>query len=125
MWLNVAAVSVGAAMGALVRWGLGSLFAKTLSWLALGTLMANLIGALLIGLIAGFSQSIPGIPTSLRLFLITGLLGGLTTFSGFSLEIAALVQEQRWINAASVISLHVIGSVCLTLLGLAIVQWLR
>ena len=125
MWWNVAAVGVGASAGALLRWGLGSLFAKTLPWLVVGTLAANWLGGLLIGIIAALTEWWPQISPQWRLLLVTGFLGGLTTFSGFSLEVAALIQQQRWLVALEVISLHVVGSVAMTLLGMALVQWLR
>ena len=125
MWWNVAAVGVGASAGALLRWGLGSLFAKTLPWLVVGTLAANWLGGLLIGIIAALTEWWPQISPQWRLLLVTGFLGGLTTFSGFSLEVAALIQHQRWLVALAVISLHVVGSVAMTLLGMALVQWLR
>lgn len=125
MWWNVAAVGVGASAGALLRWGLGGLFAKALPWLAVGTLAANWLGGLLIGVIAALAEWFPHIPPQWRLLLVTGFLGGLTTFSGFSLEVAALIQQQRWLPALAVISLHVVGSVAMTLLGMAAVQWFR
>ena len=125
MWWNVAAVGVGASAGALLRWGLGSLFAKTLPWLVVGTLAANWLGGLLIGIIAALTEWWPQISPQWRLLLVTGFLGSLTTFSGFSLEVAALIQQQRWLVALAVISLHVVGSVAMTLLGMALVQWLR
>ena len=125
MWWNVAAVGVGASAGALLRWGLGSLFAKTLPWLVVGTLAAKWLGGLLIGIIAALTEWWPQISPQWRLLLVTGFLGGLTTFSGFSLEVAALIQQQRWLVALAVISLHVVGSVAMTLLGIALIQWLR
>jgi CrcB protein len=125
MWWNVAAVGVGASAGALLRWGLGSVFAKTLPWLVVGTLAANWLGGLLIGIIAALTEWFPHLSPQWRLLLVTGFLGGLTTFSGFSLEVAALIQQQRWLVALAVISLHVVGSVAMTLLGMALVQWLR
>ena len=125
MWWNVAAVGVGASAGALLRWGLGSLFAKTLPWLVVGTLAANWLGGLLIGIIAALTEWWPQISPQWRLLLVTGFLGSLTTFSGFSLEVAALIQQQRWLVALAVISLHVVGSVAMTLLGIALIQWLR
>ena len=125
MWWNVAAVGVGASAGALLRWGLGSLFAKTLPWLVVGTLAANWLGGLLIVIIAALTEWWPRISPQWRLLLVTGFLGGLTTFSGFSLEVAALIQQQRWLVALAVISLHVVGSVAMTLLGMALIQWLR
>lgn len=125
MWWNMAAVGLGASAGALLRWGLGNLFAKTLSWVALGILAANLLGGLLIGMLAALMELSPTLSPQWRLLLITGFLGGLTTFSSFSLEIAVLLQQQRWLWALAIISLHVVGSVAMTLLGMALVHGLK
>jgi CrcB protein len=60
-----------------------------------------------------------------RLFVITGFLGGLTTFSAFSAEVTSLLQQQRLGFAGVAIAAHVVGSLLMTLLGLASVGWLR
>ena len=125
MWWNVAAVGVGASAGALLRWGLGSLFAKTLPWLVVGTLAANWLGGLLIGIIAALTEWWPQISPQWRLLLVTGFLGGLTTFSGFSLEVVGMLQAQRWGAAVATSALHLFGSLLLTVLGMATVSALR
>ena len=112
------AVGAGAAAGAWVRWWLGSLLNPILPSLPLGTLAANLIGGYLIGLaVAGFAQA-PQLAPEWRLFVITGLLGGLTTFSTFSAETVDLLQKQAYGWAFGTIALHLLGSLAMTGLGL-------
>lgn len=86
-----------------------------------GTLAANLIGGYLIGVALAVFAHHPGLTPEWRLFVITGFLGGLTTFSTFSAEVTALVQEGRILWAAGAIGVHVIGSLLMTMLGLATV----
>ena len=93
--------------------------------ISLGTLAANLIGGYLIGVaLAIFSQH-PGFAPEWRLLVITGFLGGLTTFSTFSAEVTVLIQEGRILLATGAISAHVIGSLVMTMLGLATVSAFR
>lgn len=117
MFNNILAVSVGAVFGALSRWLLASVFAAFSAPLAVGTLAANWIGALAIGILAE-SLNHP----QLRLMLITGFLGSLTTFSGFSLEVVGMMQAQRWGAAGAALCLHVVGSFLLTALGIWLAQ---
>ncbi len=125
MLLAATAVGLGAALGALVRWGLGSSLNHLFPALPAGTLAANLIGGYLVGLaVALFSQA-PQLPPEARLFVITGFLGGLTTFSTFSAEVVHALQAGRLGWAAATVSAHVIGSLALTLLGLATPALLR
>ncbi len=122
---NVMAIALGAACGACLRWVLGLLLAGTASWLAMGTLAANWIGAFMIGVFAGWDQVLPEISPHIRLLAVTGFLGGLTTFSGFSLEIVTLLQAQRYAAATAAVSLHLFGSLLLTMLGIWCVQYFR
>lgn len=124
---SLLAISVGASAGAILRWGLGNALNGLLPGVPLppGTLVANLLGGYLIGVaVAVFSQH-AGLAPEWRLLIITGFLGGLTTFSTFSSEVVSLLQQGRLIWAGAAISMHVIGSVLMTLLGLATVAWLR
>lgn len=118
-WL---AVGGGAAIGAWVRWGLG--IALNASLLPLGTLIANLSGGLLMGMaLAYFASTSAQDPT--RLLVMTGFLGGLTTFSAFSAEAFNFLQKQQYAWAASHILSHVVGSLLMTALGFALVHYLR
>ena len=119
------AISLGAALGAVLRWGLGVGLNHLLPALPLGTLVANLVGGYLIGLAMALFAQAPDVPPEWRLFVITGFLGGLTTFSTFSAEVVAALQQGRLGWAAATISTHVLGSLGLTLLGLATPALLR
>ena len=88
----------------------------------LGTLVANLIGGYLISIALAIFAHYPGLGPEWRLFVITGFLGGLTTFSTFSAEVTVLIQEGRILWATGAISAHVIGSLVMTMLGLATVS---
>ena len=115
----IIAISLGAALGALLRWGLAVGLNHAFPALPPGTLVANLVGGYLIGLaIALFAQA-PQLSPEWRLFVITGFLGGLTTFSTFSAEVVNALQQGRLGWAAATVSTHVLGSLGLTLLGLA------
>jgi CrcB protein len=117
--LAIIAIGVGAAVGAWLRWILGVALNSAFPSIPPGTLAANLIGAYVIGVaIAYFSRS-PELAPEWRLLITTGFCGGLTTFSTFSAEIAALFQQQRYGLLLSAIALHVCGSLALTLLGIA------
>lgn len=123
--MNALAVAGGAAIGALLRWWLGLGLNAIWPMLPLGTLMANWIGGYLIGVLAALVSLNAGISEPMRLFLITGLLGGLTTFSTFSLEAVTLLQRQLFGPALLHIGLHLGGSLLLTLAGYASVQAMR
>lgn len=116
------AVGVGAALGAWLRWGLGALLNPVLPPLPLGTLGANLLGGYLVGVaVAVFAQH-PGLPPEGRLFLITGFLGGLTTFSTFSAEAVHLLSRGEVAWAAGHMGLHLAGSLAMTFLGMLTVK---
>ncbi|NIO41274.1 MAG: fluoride efflux transporter CrcB [Burkholderiales bacterium] len=112
------AVGIGAAFGAWLRWGLGAAFNTVLPNLPLGTLAANLLGGYLIGIAVEFFSQHAQLPVELRLLIMTGVLGGMTTFSSFSAEAVDLVNSARFGWMALLISAHVIGSISLTLLGI-------
>lgn len=113
MLLNSLAVAVGGAIGSVARFWLSELLAVlgvvSFPW---ATLVANVSGSLLIGALAA-QMAAGGFPVApaTRLFWITGICGGYTTFSAFSLQTLALAQEQAWLRAAC----NVIGSVVLCL----------
>lgn len=116
-YLGFAAVGVGAALGAWVRWGLGVALNTMLPNLPLGTLAANLLGGYLIGIAVEFFSQNGNLPVELRLLIITGFLGGMTTFSSFSAEAVGLLNAARYGWMALLISTHVIGSIAMTVLG--------
>jgi CrcB protein len=120
----VLVISIGAALGALLRWALGMGLNSLWPTLPLGTLAANLIGGLLVGLASEFFANHSGLAPEWRLAVITGFLGGLTTFSTFSLEVATMIQNRELASVTLEIGLHVVGSVALTILGIAIAQLL-
>jgi len=125
MFPSIAAIGIGAAFGALLRWVFGTQFNYVFPLIPLGTLLANLVGGYLIGVAVVFFGTNPSLAPEWRLFVITGFLGGLTTFSTFSAEVVSLLQEGRLYWAFGAISVHVLGSLCMTLLGMLSMSWLR
>ena len=117
MWLSFVAVSVGAVIGANLRWALGLWLNSTYHAIPWGTLLANLSGGWMVGLLIGFFTQSSTLSPEWRLFAITGLCGGLTTFSTFSLEMFAALQEGKWAMAITGILAHVLGSLLMTALG--------
>jgi len=119
MFYTVLAIFSGAGFGALLRWVLGVKLNSLYPTIPLGTLSANLLGGYLIGFAIAFFASNTALTPEWRLFIITGFLGGLTTFSTFSAEIVTLIQEGRISMSLVAVFLHVIGSIVMTLLGIA------
>jgi CrcB protein len=125
MGLTILAISVGAALGALSRWGLGLALNGLFPAVPPGTLAANLIGGYLVGLALPVLTAHPEWGAAWRLFIVTGFLGGLTTFSAFSGEVALLLQQGRLMLAGGAMALHLGGSLLLTLAGFATVEAIR
>ena len=121
--LAAVAVAMGAAIGALLRWRL-SVWLNTGGAMPLGTLAANLIGGYFIGVCVAVFQALPQIDPLWRLALVTGLLGGLTTFSSFSAEVVLMLQSQRYGLALATAATHLLGSLVLTFAGLKTVALL-
>ena len=115
--LPVLAVCVGAAIGAVCRWGLG-LWLTPGGLIPWGTLAANLIGGYLIGVCIAVFQSMPQLDPVWRLLLITGFLGGLTTFSSFSAEVVTFLMQERYGLALLTSAAHVLGSLIMTVAGI-------
>lgn len=125
MWRAIAAVSIGASLGALLRWWLGTTLNAHFPAIPPGTLAANLIGGYVVGVaVAGFA-AYPAVPPEWRLFLITGFCGGLTTFSTFSAEVVTLMQQGRAAWALGAAAVHLLGSVVMTFAGIGTVVWMR
>ena len=109
------AISFGAALGALLRYGLGLWLQQVPFFFPVGTWVANLLGGLLIGLCAGFFLDPRFLP--LRPFFVTGFLGALTTFSTFSLEVVNLLKAGDVVSALLCMFGHVLGSLGMTFVG--------
>ena len=118
MLTKLVAIGLGAAGGAWIRWGLGLIFNATLKNIPLGTFLANLVGGFLIGVAVEFFSHNTQLSPEWKLLIITGFLGGLTTFSTFSVESVKLIQSGRVGWAAILIGIHVFGSILMTVLGL-------
>lgn len=121
--MPVLAICIGASLGALARWAL-SLWLSPGGLIPWGTLAANLIGGYLIGVAIAVFQSMPQLDPVWRLLLITGFLGGLTTFSSFSAEVTGYLLQARYALALTVTGLHVAGSLLMTYVGLKITIFL-
>jgi len=119
------AISLGAALGALLRWGLGVGLNHLFPALPPGTLLANLAGGYLIGIAMSVFAQAGALPPEWRLFIVTGFLSGLTTFSSFSAEVVTLLQQGRAGWAMATVATHVLGSLALTLAGFASAEMLR
>lgn len=117
MWLSVLAVSVGAVIGANLRWALSLWLNASYHAIPLGTLVANLAGGYAVGLLMGFFMNTSSLAPEWRLFAVTGLCGALTTFSTFSVEMFGALQEGKWGMALAGILAHVVGSIVMTGLG--------
>lgn len=115
-WL---AVGFGAALGAWLRWGLSVWFNPLNTNIPLGTLMANLGGGYLVGIAVAFFTGHPDVPPEWRLFAVTGILGGLTTFSTFSAEAVLLLQRGDYLWALGHTMLHLLGSILFCIAGFA------
>ncbi len=118
MFYTLLAIFTGAGFGAIMRWFLGTKLNSLYPILPLGTLSANLLGGYLIGLAIAFFASNTALAPEWRLFIITGFLGGLTTFSTFSAEIVTMFQDGKMSIGIVATLLHVIGSMTMTLLGM-------
>ena len=125
MWKSIVAISIGGSVGSLLRWWLGMMFNAHFPTMPPGTLTANLVGGYIIGLAVAFFGTYPALPPEWRLFVITGFCGGLTTFSTFSAEITALIQQGRFLWAMSAAATHLLGSILMTFAGIATFVWLK
>ena len=119
------AVGLGAATGAWLRWGLGLWLNPALPELPLGTLSANLAGGYLIGLAVAFFMQHPGLSPEWRLLVITGFLGGLTTFSTFSAETVTLLLRGQYAWSLAIIAAHLGGSLLMTVRGIQTMKWFQ
>jgi CrcB protein len=125
LFASVLSISAGASLGALLRWLLAGRFNHLFPALPLGTLAANLIGGYLIGVAVAVFANLPQLSPPARLFVVTGFLGGLTTFSTFSAEVVTQLQQGHTAWALATALAHLLGSFALTALGIGTVAWLR
>ncbi|MDR3370162.1 fluoride efflux transporter CrcB [Rhodoferax sp.] len=122
MMTSILSISLGAALGAVMRWLLSTRLNSLFPALPLGTLAANLIGGYLIGVAISYFALHVELPPQWRLLVITGFLGGLTTFSTFSAEVVTQLQQGNLVWAFAGIAVHVLGSLAMTMLGMATVS---
>jgi len=121
-WSGLLAVGGGAAVGAWLRWGFGAALNPLFPTLPLGTLAANLVGGLLMGVAMEIFTRHAVLSPEARLLVTTGFLGGLTTFSTFSAEVVTLLLRKELVWGAIAVGSHVVGSVTMTVVGLLIVR---
>ncbi len=120
----ILSVFVGAGLGACLRWWLGLVLNPLFPTVPLGTLAANLLGGYLVGVAVAFFSFKSGLPPEARLFVITGFMGGLTTFSTFSTEVVTLLGRAQFGWALVTASVHLLGSLALTVLGMLTTRWI-
>jgi CrcB protein len=116
-------VFLGAGLGGALRHGVNVATDQLLGLgFPYGTLIVNVAGSFAMGLLAGYFAFRPGVDQHMRLFLTTGILGGFTTFSAFSLDAALLIERQSYGAAAGYMAGSVTASVAALFFGLAMVR---
>lgn len=125
MFRSAMVISFGASIGAILRWQLGVRFNSWWPTVPLGTLLSNLIGGYIIGLMVGWLSTHTNLSPEWRLLVVTGFCGGLTTFSTFSAEVVTHLQQGRLNWAMGMILIHVTGSLLMTIAGVMTSQWLN
>ncbi|MFZ9800577.1 MAG: fluoride efflux transporter CrcB [Burkholderiaceae bacterium] len=119
---SLCAVMLGGSLGAALRWGLSATMNHRWSAMPLGTWLANLLGGFLVGVAVAWFSKHADMDPAWRLLVITGLLGGLTTFSSFSAEVVSMLQSERYQWALATVALHVLGSLLMTVIGIRLVE---
>ena len=114
---NFLYVGLAAAIGAWSRWGIGILLNTMHPTFPLGTLTVNLIGGYLMGISMGAFELFSELSPDLKLIINIGFLGGLTTFSAFTVEVFQLLQKNEFVASLTLVALHVIGSILMAYLG--------
>lgn len=125
MWKPIISISLGASVGALLRWQLGIRLNSLFPSIPPGTFVANLVGAYIVGLAISYFSTATNLSPEWRLFIITGFCGGLTTFSTFSAEVVSLIQGGHGAMAMGSVSAHVMGSLLMTFAGIWTYQLLQ
>jgi len=119
-WLEIAAVSLGAVVGSLLRWSAGLWLNARWAGFPLGTLFVNCVGGLVIGAVLFWLERSPN--ELWRLLLVTGLLGGFTNFSSFSAESLIMLQRGELLLALGHTAAHVVGSLACAAIGFRLAQ---
>jgi CrcB protein len=122
MWLSILAIFCGAGLGALLRAGFNLATVSVAATLPLGTFISNMLGGYMIGIAIAFFGNNPNLSPEWKLFVITGFLGGLTTFSSFSAEVVAFIERGELAWALGTALLHLLGSIALTFIGILTYQ---
>jgi CrcB protein len=122
MLSQFAAVGIGAALGAWLRWGFSAWLNARLPIWPLGTIASNFVGGYLVGIAVAFFADRADLAPEWRLFVITGFLGGLTTFSAFSAEVTLLLARGDLAAGIGLAAVHLFGSLLLTALGIMTVR---
>ena len=125
MWKSIVAICLGASLGALLRWWLGTQLNHFFPTIPPGTLVANLAGGYIIGVAIAFFATFSALSPEWRLLVITGFCGGLTTFSTYSAELVTLLQQGRALWALGAAGAHLGGSVLMTLAGIGTVALVK
>ena len=125
MWLSILAIFCGAGFGALLRAGFNLATVGIAATLPLGTFISNMVGGYLIGIAVAFFGNSPSLSPEWKLFVITGFLGGLTTFSSFSAEVVGFMQRGEVTWALGTALFNLVGSLALTFLGILTYQALK
>jgi CrcB protein len=125
MWLSILAIFCGAGLGALLRAGFNFLTVNAAATIPLGTFISNMVGGYFVGLAVAFFGNNPQLSPEWRLLVITGFLGGLTTFSSFSAEVVAFIQRGELTWALGTALLNLVGSIVLTFCGILTYQALK
>jgi len=124
MLKSLCAVMIGGAVGCSLRWLISLRFNALFPNLPPGTLIVNLAGGFIIGAALAWFVRQPQLDPAWKLLIVTGLCGGLTTFSTFSAEIVALLQSGKYLWAMSSVMIHVTGSLLMTFAGFAVINLL-
>ena len=125
MWPSILAIFCGAGLGALLRAGFNFATVIIASTLPLGTFISNMVGGYMVGIAVAFFGNNPSLSPEWKLFVITGFLGGLTTFSSFSVEVVGFMQRGEITWALGTALVHLVGSLALTFLGILTYQALK
>ncbi|MDR1532989.1 MAG: fluoride efflux transporter CrcB [Clostridiales bacterium] len=119
------AVGVGGFIGACARFGITKLMSRHLTLLPFGTLLSNVIAGFFIGLIIGIERQTTTLPEHLKLFLMVGILGGLSTFSTFSMETVAYIENAQYLKATANTILNIALCFLFVFVGLLIAKYIK